>query len=594
MRERRRRVAVPSLMHWLNVPRRIEGERVRKLPLTLLLFLHLLAAGLIALALGRPQLLGALSGEARQIAVILDTSTSMAARSGASSRFGQAQERARAALRGLGTGDRATLIAAGPRARVVAAGDGGDVAGLLAAVDRLRPGGTGFDLDGALTLAEAAFERDLRREIVLVTDGATPEPPAGTPARALSAALDWQAVGDDAPNRAIVAFASRPWGANVQVYARAANYGPSQISTSVRLYADGQLLGTRPATIAAGGETELTWTLPEGYASLRAAIDGQDALPEDDQAFLNLAQARPVQALLVSAQPDTMARALAAVPGVNLKIVDPAGYTADAGTFDLTVFDGFLPAAWPTGAVLTINPPAGNPLLDVAGQSRRTEGDLAQNGALLAGLSFGGVNFGPVQPVNPPLWADVTLASGATPLILRGRDPGPGLGVGTAHEVAIWTFDLTASNLRTRLAFPLLVARTVRDLTPPPLPASLLAGAPLALRPDPRAAEVRLTAPDGSTTTAAAAPGLTIDTLLQPGIYQLEEWRDGAAMFRGQVAVNSGAAIESDLRARPAPQLAASDGGAGGDRQRDMTDIWPWLALAALAVLMLEWGYIHR
>jgi hypothetical protein len=25
-----------------------------------------------------------------------------------------------------------------------------------------------------------------------------------------------------------------------------------------------------------------------------------------------------------------------------------------------------------------------------------------------------------------------------------------------------------------------------------------------------------------------------------------------------------------------------------------VADLWPWLALGALALLMLEWGYIHR
>jgi hypothetical protein len=586
LRERRRRVAVPSLMHWLNVPRKREGERIRRLPLTLLLLLHLLAAGLLALALGRPQILGAFGAEARQVAVVLDTSTSMAAQDGGSTRFSQAQARARAALRGLGAGDRAALIATGPTARLVAQGGAADVAGLLAAVDGLRPGGDGFDLDGALTLAEASFAKDARRQIVVITDGASPQPPEGTPARALSASLDWQQVGGDAPNRAIVALAARPWGGNVQVYARAANYGPTPLRTSVRLYADDQLLGTRDVSLAAGGETELTWTLPKGYSRLRAVLDGQDALPEDDDGFLNLAQTRPLKALLVSAEADALRRALAAVPGVSVTVVEPSAYDGAAGSFDLTVFDGFLPQAWPAGAALAINPPEGSPLLEVGAQSRRTEGDLSQTSALLAGLSFDSVSFGPVQPVRPPVWAETQLAAGTTPLILRGRDGD--------HEIAIWTFDLAAGNLPTRLAFPLLVARTVRDLTPPALPASIQAGAPLNLRPDPRAAEVRVSGPDGASESLAAAPSLTIDSLAQPGFYQVEERRGGAALFRGQVAVNAGAAIESDLRARPEPPIAAAGAGSGAAPQREMNDVWPWLALAALAVLMLEWGYIHR
>jgi hypothetical protein len=360
--------------------------------------------------------------------------------------------------------------------------------------------------------------------------------------------------------------------------------------SAVRLYGDDQLLGTRNVTIAANGETELTWTLPATYTRLRAALDGGDALPQDDDARLSLAQTRPIKALLVAAKPETLQRALAAVPGVSVTVLDPANYTpaaADASAPELTIFDSFLPEAWPTGAILAIHPPAGSALLEVAAQSR-TSGvaELSANSALLAGLSFGGVNFGPVQPVTPPAWATTLLASGNTQLILRGRSQ--------AHEIAIWTFDLASSNLPTRLAFPLLVARTVRDLTPLPLPGSLQAGAPLSLHPDARADEVRISGPDGVSTALPAAPSITLDTLTQPGLYQLEERRAGTLLFRGQVPVNAGVPIESDLRPGPTPQIASAAPAQDAEPQRQMNDLWPFLALGALSILMLEWGYLHR
>ena len=41
-------------------------------------------------------------------------------------------------------------------------------------------------------------------------------------------------------------------------------------------------------------------------------------------------------------------------------------------------------------------------------------------------------------------------------------------------------------------------------------------------------------------------------------------------------------------------QFAGSAQNASGAPQRAVIDLWPWLALGALALLMLEWGYIHR
>jgi von Willebrand factor type A domain/Aerotolerance regulator N-terminal len=583
LRERRRRVAVPSLLHWLNIPRRPEGERIRRLPLTLLLLLHLLIAALLGLALGQPQLAGAPSGAARQTAIVLDTSTSMAARTGAGTRFSEAQARARALLRELRPGDQAAIIAAGPVAQLVAEGGAGDIAALAARLDRLRPGGDGADMAGALTLAQATLDPQRERRVVAISDrgpaqaGATADVPA-----------DWLVVGDDQPNRAIIGFAARPWGDRLQIYARAANYADAPFRTTLRLYGDERLIDTRDLRLDAGGETELTWTLPGDHTTLRTELDGRDAQPADDQGYLAVAPAPPVKVLLVSAKPDALHRALAAAR-THITVVDPSRYTeapAAGPAVDLTVFDGFLPSAWPAGAVLAINPPPGNPLLAIGALPEpASDGELAQYGTIFEGLSLGGINFGLVQSVQPPAWATTQLAIGGQPLILRGRNG--------AHEVAIWAFDLTSSNLPSRVAFPLLVARTVRDLTPAPLPAAIQAGAPLPLRPDPRATTLQAVGPDGTRTTVAAAPALVLNTLTQPGFYRIE-----GPGLGGQVGVNAGSVVESDLRqpdgAPPEQPPRFTAPAQANDEQRHALDIWPWLALGALALLMLEWGYIHR
>jgi Ca-activated chloride channel family protein len=608
LRERRRRMAVPSLLHWLNVPRRREGERIRRLPLTLLLLLHLLIAALLGLALGRPQLAGALNGAARQTVIVLDTSTSMATREdlsgGSSTRFAQARMRALALLRALQAGDRATLIAAGPTAQVVADGGAGDLAALTAALDRLRPGGDGADMIGALTLAEATIDPRREHRIVAISDGGlpSPEPPpnrggdgGGSPP------VDWQIVGSDQPNRAIISFAARSWGGKLQVYARAANYDRAPFRTTLRLYGDERLIDTRALSIAAERETELTWTLPTGYATLRATLDGRDALPEDDQGFLAVAPARPITALLVSARPEPLRRALAAA-GAQVTVVETSRYsdTLTAGrAVDLTVFDSFLPQAWPAGAALAINPPPASALLPGGSsrpftsnepQSDDPKEQLTQTGAILEGLSLGGVRFGTVRSIKPPAWATTQLALGDKPLILRGRSG--------SSEIAIWAFDLASSNLPTRLAFPLLVARTVRDLAPAPLPSAIQAGAPLALRSDPRVNTLQFTAPDGTRATVRSTPALVIETLTQPGFYRIESQGGSAPGMVGQVGVNAGSAAESDLRRRVGIAAASSlqfNAAAGApERRAQAIDLWPWLALGALALLMLEWGYIHR
>lgn len=584
LNEQRRRAKVPSLLLWQNVPRRFEGERSRRLPLTWLLLLHLLAAALIGLALGRPQIPGPTTGEARHTAILLDTSTSMAAADAGATRFGRAVERASGLVRGMASGDRLTIIAAGPQARIVASGGAGDAAALVRALDQLQPGGTGTDLDSALTLAEAALDPQLARRIVVITDGALTEQPA----RDVAAPVEWVQVGGERPNRAITAFATRAWGDKIQVYARVANYGGQPYIGSIRLIGDDRTISTDPLSIAGGGETELTWSAPAGVTWLRAELAGGDALPQDDSAVTGVERAQPLGALIVSGRPAPLQRALGALAGVQVASVAPADYAAagqERAAAGLTIFDGFLPPEWPSGAVLVINPPAGNPLLEVAGNPLRL-GDRAlhQRGGLLADLSLSGVSFGSAQALTPPPWAETLLSADEIPLILRGRSDG--------REIAIWTFDLAGGNLPTRLAFPLLVARTVRDLAPPPLPPAIAAGEPVALRADPRASEVRLVEPDDTVRTLPAGAAVTLDGLAQPGLYRVEELRGDDVAVVGLVGVNAGSPAESNLAPRPAPQLSAPSSAPGGRPQRLMTDIWPWLALGALAVLALEWLYV--
>lgn len=585
IRQRRRRVAVPSLLLWANLPRTQEGERARRLPLTLLLLLHLLAAALLALALGRPQLLGAVSDRPEQTAIVIDTSLSMLARAGAGSRFDQAREQARTLLRTMGPEAHITLISAGQTADIVASGGQAELANLLEAVDRLRAGSAGSDLASALTLAEAALDPQRSARMVVLTDGATPT----IGSRTINAPVDWRQVGETQPNRAVVAFAARPFGNNLQVYARVANYGNNTFAATLRLFADNRTVDTRSLAFNPDGETELTWQVPTSARELRIALDGADALPQDDQALLNLATVRPTNVLLVSGRPDVLRRALEAVPGVTVTIIAPSSYspnTREQQVADLTVFDTLLPTAWPPGATLAINPPPGG-LLPIQPGPRQLSGqELTTRGALLDGLSLGGVNFGVAQPLTPPAWAETLLSAGETPLIVRGRDG--------EHEIAVWAFDLAASNLPNRLAFPLLVARTVRDLTPSGLPASIPLDGTLMVRPSTRTADIRLVAPDDSGRSLPAAPIVRFDRLEQPGWYRLIEQGAGGQVFEGRVPVNAGSPLESDLRPQPRPQFTVTAPGATLETRRSGVEIWPWLALAALAVLALEWLYVHR
>lgn len=623
IRERRQRVMVPSLLLWLNLPQKPIDQKRSRLPLTLLLFLHLLVAALLAIALAQPQWLGALLGSERHLAIIIDTSTSMAARESGlglakTTRLDQARARAQDLVNGIRGNDTIALITAGPQARMLGEGGAEQNASFSAALANLNVEGTGADILGALTLAQAALENHPNGRIIILSDAAFPLSTSAIPNAATLPPVEIEQIGAAGSNRAVVVLAARSWNGStvgasadrsaVQVYTRIASYGGVPLTTQLQLFGDDQVLDTRTLNLQPDGEAELTWTLPPGIGTLRVVLDGQDNLPEDDTASLSLAQARPLTTLLVSATPQALERALNAVPNLQVSIVNPAEYaTASlAVNADLTVFDGFLPNQWPIGGVLVINPPAGPGLLLDTSAAPPADQSQAQSTltvapatTLLNGLSLSGVSFGPAQSIQPPPWATIALADGDNPLILRGRTG--------QSEIAIWTFDLVQSNLPTRLAFPLLVARTVRNLTPPPLPPALLAGDVLPFQLSPQATHLEVLSPDGSTQVidvaahsqaiSAAAPELN---LVQAGLYTLTERRNEEVIYTGQVAVNTGSPLESDLRPRASllepnsNQPLADLTGAASQGQRDQQPLWSWVIMLALLVMLIEWMYIHR
>lgn len=596
--ERRRQQIVPSLLLWRDVPVRPDGIRWKMLPVTLLLLLHLLAAGLLGLALGQPQMAGLPSDGARHTAILIDTSMSMATREGGQSRLDMAKARAKALVSGMRAGDEVTLVTLGPRAAIVSLGNGSDAPLVNAAIDRLQAGGVGADIAGGLSLAEVALNTNHQRRIVAISDGAV----APLQPRRLSVPFEWVTVGSDQQNRAIVTFAARPWAGKTQVYARIANYSSQSFPTSLRLYGDGQLIGTDIVPLDPEGEYELTWSLPSTIRELRAELDGTDVLPDDDRAYLSIHPIRPIATLLVSAQPAQLQRALLAVPGVQITTIEPTAYTPTSGAAaNLTIFDNFLPQEWPAGAILVVNPPAENPLLPVGSQSQSVDGDgLIRRGALLEGLSFGGVTFGDIRSIATPDWASTLLAwrgdilgtdnipaPGELPLVLRGRSDG--------RELAIWNFDLARSNLPARLAFPLLMSRTVRDLTVVAPPSALVAGSILTLRPDPRTVAITLNAPNGASTQIAAQAAGAIDGLTQPGFYQLEERDANQVVYQTTIGVNGGSASESRIAPLDPPPITGSDRDVGrGGPLSQPVDLWPWLAAAALIILAVEWLIVLR
>lgn len=581
LRQRVRREPIPSLRLWAQMEKEVRGSRFRRIPLTWVLLLQLLAALVLTGALARPQLPRAVQVEAaRRLLLLVDTSLSMSATDAAPTRLAQAQAQAGALLATLGEVDSAVLISVGPDAVQLADTASVGLPALAAALGGLKPAGLGSDWPGAMALAAGAVAPGQDNRLVILTDGAFafPEELAARP----PAPVEWHWLGGSQPNQAVVALEARtlPSGA-VQVFSRLANFGDVTVRRAVTLLGDGAVVDSHVAEIGPSLTTALSWTLPPDVAAVEVRLAAGDVLTADDRAALGVAAGRPIDALLVAAEPGPVERALRALPNVALSVVSPGSYAAFE-THDLTVFRGWLPEAWPSGGVLVFEPPAGSPLLPTSGTARAADLGPAPADPLLAEVALDLVTFGDVRVLQPEPWLVPVLSD----------QDGRGLawrGATGASRLVVFPFALDDTNVIRRSAFPVLVANAAAEVLPPALPASVAPGTPVALPLAEHFPALTLTRPDGEARTLGAdRPAVLTDTFA-PGLYQLEAQTATGGTWRTGFGVNAGSALESDLRAIALPEFGdAPETTVTASTRLELEDLWPWVVLAAIVVLLAE------
>ncbi len=412
----RRRVRVPALFLWADLPRASTGrERRRWPPLSVLLLLQLAVAILAALALARP---ASSSDPPRHVVLILDASASMLATDVTPNRFEAAKARASERLRGLNNQtDRVSLVRAGADASLLATGSPDAVRPALANA-QASLGGAAIRDALALATTQVAATPERSGQIVVFSDVAWPElAPVG--------ALD----------------------APVEIVA---------IRVPVRLTADDAPLDQREIDLPARGLTRLSVPLATEVHSIGVRLLGRDALPLDDSATSLAPGGPPRDVLLIGRPSASLRRALESVPFVRLQVVDPM--VVDPPRADLTVLDGILPTQLPPGPLLLVDPPVSSARLLGVGLG---SGARVQAGhPLVQGLDLAALRGETPTLSAVPGWAHVVLGNVQGPLIMEGKLDG--------HSVVALTFDPAVTGLDKSIAFPLLISNATSFLLAPP------------------------------------------------------------------------------------------------------------------------------
>jgi len=573
---------VPALHLWPNQIRdrqaNVPWQRLRP---SWLLFLQLLAAAVLVAAAVQPAL-PAGAALARHSIVLIDASASMQALDVAPSRLEVAKRQVNALIDQLGPTDRMTVITVGSAARIVASVTG-DRDTLHRAVNAVTASNGAADLSAALAMAAGLVRAGDEARAYLFTDGIV-QPLRASFAAGLPFPVEYHRVGTSGENVALTSLTVRTSAQSRAAYLHVQNFGQQPRAVSVEWRADSHLLDVRPLTLPAGQAQDLIFPVPGDATSVTAHIGASDIFALDDTATAVARTPRAFRVLLVTPGNVFLEQALRLRTDLQIDVVAPAAYRASAA-YALTVFDQFSPAVLPDGPFVMVDPPAGSALAggQPVGIGRVRAVDAGD--PLLANVDLQDVHIARSQDLRASTFGRPLISSLQTPLVLLRDEPFRQVLVG---------FDLHASDLPLRIAFPILVQNLSEWLLPPSVPShSFHPDEPVTIVPESGATSVSVVRPDGSRRPLAAGSIATFGDTDPTGLYTVEQTIAGK-LQRSWFSVNLFSEPISQLKPPDRLTLPPTRTTITQATHQGQLEIWPWIALAALAVVTAEWLAFHR
>ena len=352
-------------------------------------------------------------------------------------------------------------------------------------------------------------------------------------------------------------------------------------------------------------------------ARLTDAVSGgrPDAFDRDDRAWVVLPGAKRLRLALVTRGSLVLSEALSALPVERVEVFTPEAFgsiDAPFDRFDVVVLDGWLPDA-PQGSDLGLPPgswlvfdavPVGPSSLTDLGEGPPTEViDWRRDHPTLRGLSLSAVRMAASRQVG--------VSEDGSTTVIASTSAGPAIvaleSARTRAVVVPW--DIDDSNWWLEPSFIVFLGQSVRHVTDGGPGDAIVASRPGVSRGETLPVGVdsaELVPPQGSSygVPVDAAGQAVAGPLREVGLYTLRwegppgpsDTRNGNRSER-RFAVNLADAGASDVTPRrelviQAERIGASGLGEGSNRTPQ--SLWPWLLVAALAIVMLEWYVYNR
>lgn len=621
---RRREVPVSSTLLWR---RAVQDLRVnapfQRLRRNLLLLLQILAMIPVLVALAGP-VLALRQGPGLRTVLLIDRSASMNATDGDPTRLDTAKRRAKAFVESMRTGpalslrdpsDYAMVIAFDERAHVVCSFTS-DRRQLMARIDAIEPGDGVSRLGEALTVARAfaqppgtegaAPSVQSPAQWVLFSDGRIDDLDGLVVGRD---ELVFHAIGSAQDNVGITAMEARrstERPQEVEVFASLANYGAGPVTRAVQLTVGSHVHAVRSVTIPGcradevddgpdpfrPGQTHVRFSLWHGEAGVvEVRVLGDDPLACDDAAWGVLSPPKRLSVLLVTQGNPVLEAALKACPVARLDpctperfdALDPNGL-AVRQHYDVVVLDRHRPAHLPKGPVLVFGlPPRGLDVRSTHELENQVVIDWRAQHPVLQHVNLTNVFAARSHRLDLPRDAEVLAEFNESPAVALVRRRGT--------TCLLVSFDVLQSNWPFEPSFVLFCYNALEYLGAQVGGGQrhgLAVGEPITIEDVPAHAVLTVTRPDSTTVEVRPDPGgaVRFPGTHRAGVYTVDMPGQTPRLY----AVNL--LDEQEGRIDPRTEIQFSGVAVTAQDkavQRANVPVWPWLVLAALVLVCVEW-----
>jgi Ca-activated chloride channel family protein len=588
----RKKVVVTSGPIWAKVASR------RRLPLSTILsfLLQLLIFGALFATLTDPR--DKASPTIRQVvAVVIDTSGSMAAIEGDKTRLALAKEEARRIVEKISMQDLGMILSAGESTRLLAPlqNDGDSLSN---SIDAARADFGPSDLANAVSLAVESMklitDGDVKRHLFIITDDpkSASEIPSveGVNRHVIN-------VGSNPKNAAVLDVVVRPapvLDGGYDLFVKVRSYSKEPLKGVLRLATDKNSVGQIPIQLPALGEFTKEYQLAESAnlsegTPLRAVLEVEgDGIALDNEAVTVLPATKRARVILVTNGNRFLELALKLNPEVSLDVVAPSAYAGAGGsTNTLVIFDRITPENLAPKSIL-VEPSGSNSPFRIKKRivnPRLTEWNA--DSVILRNALAKDIHIEEAS-VFVPDRADVRLMGlpeGPVALLRESED----------RFLLAFGFDFTRSDLVLRIAFPVMLRNALLRAmgwesgnAKRALEMRYRVGEPFALAPS-----AQLLDSEAKPLPIQTLGGVQVSIPLRAGIYQTTG-EDGKTK---NIPFHVGEYAESDISKTEATshQAAVTELRRTLDHesQEPRRPYWVYLLLAAVAIALFDWMLYH-